>query len=147
MKTVGSVLINRPCEEVFELTLRDVSRWSSIVVDDYVVEDVDDGDIGTRFHSVTEDRGHRMEFEGLVVAHQPPNLHRIEMIGSHFLMEVEYNFEAEGDRTRVTQTSWVHGKGLAKIVFALGGWLMQRSSCKAVQRELELLKNFCESSV
>ena len=147
MKTIGSVTIDRPVEEVFEQTLRDVSLWSTIVVEDYVVEDVDDGDIGTRFHTVTEDRGHRMEFEGLVTDHQPPDLHRIELEGPAFGMEVEYRFEAVGSgQTRVTQTSWVEGKGATRIMLKLFGWMMRRSSCDAVQRELGNLKDFCENA-
>jgi hypothetical protein len=47
--------------------------------------------------------------------------------------------------TRVSQRAVVHGRGFTKVVFALLGWVFNRSSCKALDNELECLKNFCEA--
>ncbi|MEM8670299.1 MAG: SRPBCC family protein [Planctomycetota bacterium] len=145
MKTTGSVTIDRPIDEVFERTLANVALWSEIVVDDYVVEDVNNQGVGTRFHTTTEDRGRRMDFEGVVTDHNPPNRHQIEMTGTHFGMKVDYQFErVSSQRTKVTQYSDVQGFGLTRVVFLLCGWMFRRSSCQAVQKELENLKRYCE---
>jgi len=145
MNTEGTVLINRPIDEVFGLTLENVERWSEIVTEDYVVEDRNNGGVGTTFHTVTEDRGQRMEFEGEVLQHDPPNLHVIKMTGDMFAMEVAYSFDREsGNQTRVTQFTKVHGKGVFRVMLTLFGWMMRKRSCDAVQKELNNLKRFCE---
>lgn len=146
MNTEGSVLINRPIDEVYDLTLGNVEKWSEIVTEDYVVEDRNNGGVGTTFHTVTEDRGQRMEFSGEVIQSDPPNLHVIRMSGDMFSMEVAYSFESEShDQTRVTQFTKVHGKGVFRVMLMLFGWMMRKRSCDAVQKELNNLKRYCET--
>jgi hypothetical protein len=72
MKTGISVDIARPIEDVFILANDHVSAWSSIVVEDELLHLADDGGVGTKFRTVTEDRGRRMEFDGEVVEYEPP---------------------------------------------------------------------------
>ena len=62
-----------------------------------------------------------------------------------FDIEAEYHFEDLGGRTRVTQETTVHGKGLTRVMFFLFGWLMNKQSCKAANNELESLKAKLES--
>jgi len=145
MKTVGSVEIDLPIEETYRLTTQDVTKWSTIVTEDEVIEDINSGGIGTRFRTVTEDRGQKMEFLGTVTAADPPKLHSINMTGDYFNLDVEYAFEEINGKTKVTQTSNVAGKGMTRVIFFLFGWLMKSSSCKSLAEELNGLKVYCES--
>lgn len=145
MKSEGSILINRPIEDVFDLTNDHVAEWSIIVVEDEPIETTEDG-LGSTFRTVTEDRGQRMEFLGTVTAFEPPQYSAVHLEGEMFNIDAVYQFEKlSEDETRVTQTSRVTPKGFLKVFFLLFGWLMKKSSCKATQKELESLKAFCES--
>lgn len=143
MRSEGSIVINRPIEEVFQLTNEDVSLWSIVVVENQKLEETPGG-VGSTFHTVTEDRGRRMEFAGTVTRHDPPYASAVHMTGQHFDMDVEYLFEDYEGHTRVTQVSHVHGKGLTKVMFFCCGWMFRKAGCDAAQKELESLKHFCE---
>lgn len=144
MQTTASVMIDRRMEDVFRLTTEHVAEWSDIVEEDYVVEEKNGGGVGTTFHTVTNDRGQRMDFVGIITRHEPPRLHAIEMTGKSFDLEVEYRFDELAGQTQVTQRSAVKGKGLVGLFLLLGGWAMRKSSCRALQKELDNLKAFCE---
>lgn len=143
MRTERSVEIDRPIEEVFRLTTEHVAEWSIIVVEDKVI-DAKPGGVGTKFRTVTEEKGNRMEFEGVVVRYEPPFVNAVEMRGACFDIHAVYFFEDLGGRTRVVQKSDVVGKGLFKLLLTLAGWLMSKSSCDALDKELQSLKRFCE---
>lgn len=143
MRNEASVEIDRPIEDVFRLTTQHVADWSTIVVEDQVLEEKPDG-VGTTFRMVTADRGKRMEFQGVVTRHEPPNVHAVQMTGDMFDIEATYTFEDLSGRTRVTEISNVTGMGGVKVFFLLFGWLMHKSSCQALQKELNSLKQFCE---
>lgn len=145
MQTETSVVINRPIEQVFELTNNHVAEWSTIVVEDEIIEDKK-GDVGTRFRVVTEERGRRMEFQGIATSHDPPSSTSSRLIGPYFDIDVIYLFEDLRGRTKVTQVSEVTATGFAKIMMKLKGWMMKNSSCNAQLNELEGLKAFVESS-
>jgi len=144
MQTTMSVDIDRPINEVFEYTIKNVVEWSTIVVKDEVIEEKPEG-VGSTFRITTEEHGRKMEFEGIVTRHAPPTAHGIFMKGPQFDIEAEYRFEDLGGRTRVTQHSTVHGKGFIKVIFALCGWLMKGSSQKALEKELLNLKRLAEA--
>lgn len=139
-----SVEIERPIGEVFDYTTQKVAEWSSIVVDDVVVEDK--GGVGTTFRTVTEDRGCRMDFDGVITKYEPPTAHTVAMKGKQFDMNVEYIFEDLSGCTRVTQRSNVNAKGMLKVFFFFFGWMMTRSGCKAVEKELMNLKRLMEEN-
>lgn len=143
MQQEASVEIDRPIDEVFRLTNDHVAEWSIVVVEDEVLDEKPEG-VGTTFRSVTEDRGKRMEFEGVVTRHDPPHASSIRMTGDLFDIEAEYTFEDLSGRTRVTQWSNVSGKGFFKAFLFLFGWMMKKSSCKALENEMDSLKRFCE---
>jgi hypothetical protein len=143
MHTRGSIEIRRPIDEVFRLTNDDVAAWSIIVVENEVLEEKPDG-VGSTFRTVTEENGRRMEFRGVVTRYDPPHASSIHMTGDMFDLDVEYTFEDLDGRTRVTQTSDVHGKGFFNLMLLLFGWLMKKSSCKALEKELASLKTYCE---
>lgn len=144
MQNGGSVEIDRPIEEVFELTNHHVAEWSVMVVEDEVLHG--DGDVGTTFRTVTEENGRRMEFAGVVTRHEPPFVNAIMLSGDSFDIECEYTFEDLGGRTRVQQHSRVTGKGFFRIFLWLFGWAMRRSSGRALENEFASLKRFCEES-
>ena len=144
MQTEGSVEIDRPIHEVFRLTTEDVAKWSIVVVEDEVIEVKPQG-VGTRFRTVTEERGQRMEFQGVVTAHDPPYATAVKMIGPMFDIEAAYTFEDLGYRTKVTQFSTVTGKGFLKLFFLLCGWMFKKASRDALAKELNSLKAYCES--
>lgn len=143
MRNEGSIEIDRPIDEVFRVTNDHVAEWSIIVVENEVLDEKPDG-VGTTFRTVTEESGKRMEFQGVVTRHEPPRASAIHMTGQMFDIDVEYYFEDLGGRTRVTQRSNVAGKGFFKVFLFLFGWLMNKSSCKALDKELESLKRYCE---
>ncbi|MBC8870946.1 MAG: SRPBCC family protein [Planctomycetes bacterium] len=143
MKQQASVEIDRPIDEVFRYTNDNVAEWSLTVVEDEVIDEKPDG-VGSTFRCVTEDHGRRMEFAGVVTRREPPNVSAIHLTGQQFDIEAEYLFEDLGDRTRVTQRSTVAPKGFLKVIFFLFGWMMKKSTCKAVQNELDNLKRKLE---
>lgn len=120
-------------------------EWSSIVVEDEVIEEKPEG-VGTVFRTVTEERGHRMEFAGVVTKHDPPRAHTVVMKGRQFDIEAAYTFEDLGGGTRVTQISDVRPKGVMRAFFALFGWMIKKGGCDAQQQELEHLKRLAEES-
>ena len=57
MRNEQSVEIDRPIAEVFDFTLKNTVKWVEIVVEDELVEDKNDGGVGTTFHVVTVEKG------------------------------------------------------------------------------------------
>ncbi len=143
MRTEGSVVIDRPIDKVFELTNDHVPEWSIVVVEEQMLDKKPAG-VGTTFRTITEENGKRMEFDGVVTRYDPPHVSAVHLTGKMFDIEAEYTFEDLSGRTRVTQKSTVQGKGMVKVFFVLFGWLMKKSGCKALQKELNSLKQFCE---
>lgn len=143
MKFSASVEIAKPIEEVFVCTTERVVEWSSIVVEDEVIDEKPEG-VGTIFRAVTEERGRRMEFAGVVTKHDPPTAHTVVMKGRQFDIEAAYLFEDLGGKTRVSQVSEVRPKGMMKVVFVLFGWLFRKGSCDAQQQELDSVKRLAE---
>ncbi|NNJ26093.1 hypothetical protein LzC2_21720 [Planctomycetes bacterium LzC2] len=143
MHSLASVEIDRPIGEVFTYTDEKVAEWSLTVVENEVVEEKNG--VGTTFRCVTEERGRRMEFQGVVTLWEPPAKSAIRLTGKSFDIEAEYRFEDLNGRTRVTQESTVRGKGFVKVVFLLFGRFMNKQGCDAAMRELESLKTKLES--
>jgi uncharacterized protein YndB with AHSA1/START domain len=143
MRTTTSVEIDRPIAEVFDYTTTQVAEWSITCVEDVPLEERPGG-VGSTFRIVTEERGRRMQFQGVVTRHEPPKVSAVFLEGEHFDIDVLYSFESLSGRTRVTQESQVYGKGFLRVLFLLLGWLMKKSGCKAQAAELESLKKHCE---
>ena len=140
-----SVEINAGIEEVFDYTTTRVAEWSSIVVEDEVIEEVAGG-VGTRFRCVTEEHGKRMEFDGLVTVNDRPRAHTVELVGKFFNIEAAYSFEdLDSRRTRLTQKSQVTGKGLFKLMLWAMSLLPSKKACEAGEKELGRLAELIES--
>ena len=143
MRSLLSVEIDRPIEEVFEKT-GNVCDWSITCVDHELIEEKPEV-VGTRFKMITEDRGHRMEFQGVTTGHQAPTFYSAHLEGKQFDIDVDYKFEDLSGRTRVTQESKVSAKGFSRVLFALLGWAFKKASCDAQEQELGSLKRYCET--
>ncbi len=144
MKTTASVEIDRPIEDVFDLTNNHVAEWSEVVIEDQIIEETPDV-VGSTFRSITENQGQQMVFEGIVTQYEYPNLNAVQLVGQFFDIDAAYFFERiTSHKTKVTQVSEVRPKGGLKIIFLLFGWFMKSASCKAAEKELNNLKVFCE---
>ena len=146
MRTKASVLIECPIDEVFDLTSNHVVEWSSIVVEDEAIHETPEK-VGSTFRTVTEDRGNRMVFDGVITQYDAPHALCITMNGQMFDIHADYSFDEVDGMTQVTQDCEVRGKGLLKIMFALTGWAMRKKSCRELEKELNHLKDFCEHYV
>ena len=145
MQTELSIEVDRPVSHVFCHALDDVTQWSKTCVEREILEETPEK-VGTRFRLVTEERGRKMEFQGIVTEHEEDKRSRIALTGPAFDLDVLYLFEdLGGTRTRVTQRSEVTGKGCFKPMLWLMGFLMKKASCNAQQVELEAMKAWCES--
>ena len=144
MRTEASIEIDRPIQEVFDYTNDHVAEWSITVVEDEVLDSTPDR-VGTRFRTVTQNQGRRMDFEGVVTHYEPPHASAVELRGNAFDIDVAYLFEDLGGRTKVTQVSHVRGKGFFKLLLLLFGWLGRTASCQAAQNELQNLKFLLEA--
>lgn len=147
MKSELSIDIDRPREAVFDVVLKDVAAWSITCVEDERLEDVDDGGVGTRFRTVTEERGRRTEMTGEVTAHDPPRSSRCYLVSDAFEIDVHYDFEELPTGTRVTQRSEVTFKGFMKVLMALLGWAFKKSACDAQLQELQAMKAYAEEQL
>lgn len=144
MRNEMSIEIDRPIEEVFDYTIHHVAEWSLTVVSDEPIEEKPGG-VGSTFLCVTEERGRRVDFQGTVTRHEPPNAESVYLVGQFFDIDVEYFFEDLNGRTKVAQRSHVKFKGFAKVMFFLLGWLMKGAGRKAQCAEFDSLKSKLES--
>ena len=102
MQSSCSVEIDKPIEAVFDYTNKNVAEWSSCVVEDVMIEEKNGGGLGTKFRTVTEERGRRMEFAGEVTHYEPPTASTVVLVGDSFDIEAAYTFESlDEGRTRV----------------------------------------------
>ena len=143
MRNEASVEVDRPIEEVFRIAVERMSEWSTVVVEDEVLEEKPDR-VGTTFRLVTEDHGKRMEFQGVVTRYEPPHVSAVRMTNEMLDIETEFSFTDLSGRTRVHQTANVNGKGFWNLLMIVFGWLTHKSACESSQNELEQLKKFCE---
>lgn len=145
MQTERSVEIEAPIDHVFEVATKRVVEWSEIVVEEEILHETPEG-VGSTFRVVTVDRGQRMEFAGKVLEMDRPHLNVAEMIGKQFDIHVHTTLKDLGGRTLLTQVSTVNGKGFFKVMFALMGWMMKKSNCDALDKELAGLKALAEQA-
>ena len=143
VRNSSSVEIDRSIDGVFRLTTDHMPEWSIIVVEDEILEENPNG-VGTTFRTVTEEKGRRMVFQGVITRYEPPHANAVRLTGDMFDIETEFTFEDLGGRTRVTQTAQVNGKGFLRLIMFFLGGLMRRSQCKASEDELQSLKRYCE---
>ena len=144
MQSEASVTIARPIDEVFHYTNEHVAEWSKTVTR---IEPIDEGEpgVGSRSRVITEDSGHRMEFDCVVSVWDPPNASAVKMSGKSFDLVAHYAFTDLGGSTLVTQRSLARGKGVVRVVTFLFGWMFKKRACQAQESELDNLKQLLES--
>jgi len=71
MQTELSIEIDRPIAEVFDYTNNNITEWSITVVAVEILDEKPEG-VGTTFRCVTEDKGRRMDFDGVTTRYEPP---------------------------------------------------------------------------
>ncbi len=144
MKHEVSVEIDHPIDEVFRLANDHMPEWSVTVVEDEILNETPDG-VGSTFRMVTEEKGRRMEFDGVVTTYDPPRVSAVQMTNAMLDIETQFTFEEVSGKTRVTQNATVKGKGIYKLMMFVFGLFAHKSSCKASENELNCLKRYCES--
>ena len=144
MRHEFSVEIDRPVEQVFQLTNDDVSAWSIMCVADEPLETTPEV-VGSTARVTTEENGHRMVFDAVVTEYEIPRLSSVQLTGPHFDLDVTYRFDDLGGRTRVTQISRVRPHGVMKLVVGAMSLLPRRKTPSGPSDELESLKRYCES--
>lgn len=145
MKTAISVEIERPISEVFRYTNENISDWSLTVIEDEILDETPEK-VGSTFRILTEERGRKMEMTGVVTRYEIDRLSEVHLTGPGFEIDALYEFKDLGNgKVRVTETAQVHPKGLFKVMLFLFGWAMKRSNCKALQNELDSLKEKLEA--
>ena len=142
--SIGSVEIEHPIEDVFIWTNESVAKWSEIVIEDEVINRTPDI-VGSTFRSKTDNDGYQVELEGVVTEYDAPYFSAVKMTCKSFDIIAEYTFDDLGGSTRVTQDSFVTGKGFFRGLFFFFGRLMKKKSCRAAQDEMENLKKYCEA--
>jgi hypothetical protein len=147
MMNQASVEIDRPIHDVFDYTINNVAEWSRTVLEDIPIDTKPDGGVGSTFRCLTGEHGRQMEFQGTVTKHEPPLTHAVEMVGSHFDIDVLYVFEDLDRHTRVTQVSVVTPKGFfMKLMFKLMSPFTKKAGSAAAATELQRLKQYLEGS-
>ncbi len=144
MQNEASVVIDRPIDEVFWYTNERVAEWSKTVTSVEPLGDKQHG-VGARARICTEDGGHKMEFDSVVVAWEPPTTSAVKMMSKQLDIVAHYTFEDRGGSTEVTQRSMVRGKGWVRLVMSCFGWLMKKRACKSADNELLSLKRLLEA--
>jgi hypothetical protein len=114
------------------------------VIEDEVIDE-NPGGVGTTFRVITQEKGRRMEFDGLVTRHEPPTASAAVLRGPVFDIHTEYSFEDLSGRTRVTQRASVSGKGFARVMIPLFGRVTKVLGSEAQGGELANLKELLES--
>jgi carbon monoxide dehydrogenase subunit G len=118
-----STLVDKPVEDVFAYIgdLNNMPKWNTTVMD---VEQITPGDVGvgTKFKSVGEMLGRRIEGEMQVTAYEPDTKFGVQMNAGPALVNMTLSFKAVGTGTEVNLNAQGNPSGL----FKLAEPLMQR---------------------
>jgi len=110
------VLIDKPAEEVFTFITNpaNMSKWNSAVVS---LEQITPGEVGmgTKFKSVGEMMGRRIEGEMQVVAFEPNSKYGFQMNAGHVQINVTLTFKTVGTGTKLSLNAQGNPGGLFKL--------------------------------
>ena len=111
-----STLIDRPIRDVFAFVsnLNNMSKWNAAVVS---LQQVTPGPIavGTKFKSVGEMMGRRIEGDVQVTAYEPDNKTGFQMQAGPVQVNVTINFKTVGTGTKVSLNAQGNPGGLFKL--------------------------------
>ncbi len=147
MRCTSSIEIQAPPDRVF-FWINDpeqVMKWVPNIVENEIVEEKP-GHVGTSVRQVYEEHGRRMEFHGTVTRHEENRSLGMNLQGDMFDLEVNYELEDLGGRTRVTQHAEVRFKGfMMRILGPIMSFFTKKSSNRTLQESFERLRDHCES--
>lgn len=136
--------IAAPPERVFAL-VNDASRlpdWVPNIVENEELE-YQEGKVGSTFRQVYDERGHRMEFDGVTTAWEANRRLGVHLTGKSFDMDVDYHLEPIDTGTRLRQDSAVQFKGFWKVLGPLMCPFMKKSANKQLKESFEKLEAIC----
>jgi hypothetical protein len=146
MKTLISIEIEAPPRRVFPW-IEDGEKlraWiPTLVENERLVET--ENIVGSTFRQVYLERGRRMEMYGVVTAYELDRRLACHIKGDAFDLEVKYELEDLGGRTRLKQESEVTMKGVFKLIGVVMSPLMKKSSMKQAEDGFVKLKSLAES--
>jgi hypothetical protein len=99
---------------VFNFTNNHVAEWSKAVVAIEMLEEKPEGG-GSTFRCLTEEKGRKMEFEGISTRHDQPEASSVFLKGQYFDIQADYTFEDLSRRTKVTPCSFEAGVTSAMV--------------------------------
>ena len=136
-----STLVDRPMKDVFAFVsnLNNMSKWNSAVVS---LEQVTPGavGVGTKFKSVGEMMGRRMEGEVQVTSYEPDTKTGFQMNAGPMQINVTISFKPVGTGTKVGLNA--HGNPAG--VFKLAEGMMQGRVKSMMEENLARLKSVLE---
>ncbi len=139
-----STLIDRPVKDVFSFVsnLNNMSKWNSAVVS---LEQITPGDvgIGTKFKSVGEMMGRRIEGEVQVTNYEPDTKTGFQMNAGPMQMNITIAFKPVGTGTKVS----LNAQGNPAGVFKLAEGMLQGRVKSMMEENLARLKSILEKQV
>jgi carbon monoxide dehydrogenase subunit G len=134
-------LIDRPVKDVFAFITNpaNMSKWNSAVVS---IEQVTPGavDMGTKFKSVGEMLGRRIEGEMVVIAYEPDSKYGFQMDAGPVQVNVTLAFKTVGTGTKLS----LNAQGNPGGVFKLAEGVMQGRVKSMMEENLARLKSVLE---
>lgn len=97
--------------------------------------------VGSQVRRVAHFLGRRIDYVLEVVALDPDRRIAMRSVKAPFPMEVEYEFETEGDATRAR----IHIGGDAGVMYRVAGPILSRSVKRSISKDLRNLKRIIES--
>lgn len=146
MKQTHHIDIQAPPEKVFRV-LDDpekIIEWSAGVVENENLTETE-GKVGSTFRQVYEERGRRMEFQGVVTRYEQDHAIGVHLEGSGFNLDVDYSLQPIESGTRLVQDSEVHFKGLWKVMAFVMTPFMKKAGCKQLEEDFGRLKAMAEA--
>lgn len=136
-----STLVDRPMKDVFAFVsnLNNMSKWNSAVVS---LEQVTPGavGVGTKFKSVGEMMGRRIEGEVKVTSYEPDTKTGFQMNAGPMQINVTISFKPVGTGTKVG----LNAQGNPAGVFKLAEGMMQGRVKSMMEENLARLKSILE---
>src|SRR5215211_1456708 len=134
-------LIDRPVKDVFAFVsdLNNMSKWNSAVVS---LQQVTPGDVGvgTKFKSVGEMMGRRIEGEVQVTSYEPDTKTGFQMNAGPMQINVTISFKPVGTGSKVS----LNAEGNPAGVFKLAEGMMQGRIKSMMEENLARLKSVLE---
>lgn len=146
MKQSHHIDIAAPPEKVFAVLgdPNNLVKWAAGVVENENLNETEEK-VGTTFRQVYEERGRRMEFQGVVTRYEENQAMGVHLEGSGFDLDVDYRLEPRDGGTHLVQNSDVHFKGLWKIMGFLMLPFMKKAGCEQLDQDFGRLKAMCEA--